>query len=48
MMKAIAKEREAVVKEMLKYQCKVTEEVQHRKTLLEWSIENEHSVLIKV
>ena len=47
-MKAIANGRQAVVKEMLTYHCKVTEKVQPHKTLLEWAIENEYSVLIKV
>lgn len=47
-MKAIANGHQAVVKEMLIFQCKVTEKVQSHKTLLEWAIENEYSVLIKV
>ena len=47
-MKAIANGHQAVVKEMLTYHCKVTEKVQPHKTLLEWAIENEYSVLIKV
>ena len=47
-MKAIANGHFAVVKEMLIYNCKVTEKVQHQRTLLEWAIENEYSVLIQV
>ena len=47
-MKAIANGHQAVVKEMLVFHCKVTEKVQPHKTLLEWAIENEYSVLIKV
>ena len=47
-MKAIANGHQAVVKEMLVFHCKVTAEVQPHKTLLEWAIENEYSVLIKV
>ena len=47
-MKAIANGHQAVVKEMLVYHCKVTEEVQHDKTLLKWAMENEYIVLIKV
>ena len=47
-MKAIANGHFAVVKEMLNYNCKVTEKVQHQRTLLEWAIENEYCVLIQV
>ena len=46
-MKAIAGGHQAVVEVMLTNR-KVTEEVQYQKTLLEWAIENGHSVLIKV
>ena len=46
-MKAIVECHQAVVQVMLE-NCKVTEKVQHQKTLLEWAIENEYSVLIKV
>ena len=46
-MKAIVEGHQAVVQVMLE-NCKVTEKVQHQKTLLEWAIENEYSVLIKV
>ena len=47
-MKAIANGHFAIVKEMLIFNCKVTEKVQHQRTLLEWAIENEYSVLIQV
>ena len=47
-MKAITNGHFAVVKEMLIYNCKVTEKVWHQKTLLEWAIENEYRVLIQV
>ena len=47
-MNAITNGHFAVIKEMLVYNCKVTEKVQHQKTLLEWAIENEYSVLIQV
>ena len=46
-MNAIAEGYQAVVIAMLHY-CKVTEMVQYKKTLLEWAIQNDHSVLIKV
>ena len=48
LMKAITNGHFAVVKEMLIYNCKVTEKVWHQKTLLEWAIENEYHVLIQV
>ena len=46
-MNAIAEGHQAVVEVMLDY-CKVTDIVQHQKTLWKWAIQNDHSVLIKV
>ena len=46
-MNAIAEGHQAAVEVMLDY-CNVTDIVQHQKTLWEWAIQNDHSVLIKV
>jgi len=47
-MRAIACGHESVVKAMLTFGYQINNNVKEHKTLLEWSIENEYSVLIKV
>jgi len=47
-MRAIACGHESVVKAMLTFGYQINKNVTQHKTLLEWAIENEYSVLIKV
>jgi len=47
-MRAIACGHESVVKAMLTFGYQINKNVKQHKTLLEWAIENEYSVLIKV